>query len=111
MDNNKCNIKNPKCEFYIPMGRVGSLVIQAPVVLSRLKISMPITSNLDLSDSYKNIDTFSNKVFISKPKLKHKNTLSLNGYIEKKVDYMGNCILTTNIPIYADVPIDFSLIP
>lgn len=111
MDNNKCDIKNPKCEFYIPMGRVGSLVIQAPVVLSRLKISIPITSNIDLTDSYKNIGTFSNKVFISKPKLKHKNILYLNGYIEKKIDYMGNCIQTTNIPLCADVPIDFSLLP
>ncbi|MDO5517470.1 MAG: hypothetical protein Q4F66_07930 [Clostridium sp.] len=111
MDNNKCNIKNPKCEFYIPMGRVGSLVIQAPVVLSRLKISIPITSNIDLTDSYENIDTLSNKVFISKPKLKRKNKLSLNGYIEKKIDHKGSCIVTTTIPIYADVPIDFSLIP
>lgn len=111
MDNNKCNLQNPKCEFYIPMGRVGSLVIQAPVVLSSLKISIPLSANIDLSDSYNDISTLSNKIFLSKPKLKNRNKLYLNGYVEKKIESKGFCIQTLNIPIHVDIPIDFSLLP
>lgn len=110
MDNNNCSCQNPKYEFYIPMGRVGSLVIKAPVVLSYLKISIPLSSNIDLSDSYSSLNTLSNKIFLSKPKLKNGN-LYLNGYVEKKIESEGYCIQTTNIPIHSDIPIDFSLLP
>lgn len=111
MDTKKYNCNNPKCEFYVPMGRVGSLVIQAPVVLTRLKISIPITSNIDLPDSYNNINTLSNKVFLSKPNIDCNGTLSIEGYIEKKIEYMESCQLSTKIPFGTEVPVNYSILP
>lgn len=111
MDKKKCNCNNAKCEFYVPMGRVGSLVIQAPVILSCLKISIPITSNIDLPDSYENIKTISNKIFLSKPNIDCNNKLFIDGYIEKKIEYMKSCQLSTNIPFDAEVPINYSIVP
>lgn len=110
MDKKKNNCNNTQAEFYIPMGRVGSLVIQAPVVLSIVKVSIPISSNIDISNSYDDVNTLSNKVFLSKPTLNN-STLSIEGYVEKKIEYMKNCNLNTNIHFDAAVPINFSILP
>lgn len=109
--NNIDNTNNTNSEFYVPMGRVGSLVIQAPVVLSHLKTSIPITANIDLPNSYNNINTLSNKVFLSKPTLNSNFILSIDGYVEKDIEYEKNCNLSTTIPFKTRVPINFSILP
>ncbi|NME81819.1 hypothetical protein [Clostridium sp. SM-530-WT-3G] len=111
MNRKKNNCNNTQAEFYVPMGRVGSLVIQAPVVLSIVKVSIPISSNIDISDSCNDVSTLSNKVFLSKPVLSNNSNLSIEGYVEKEIEYMTNCNLNTNIPFTATVPINFSILP
>ncbi|HCW54715.1 MAG TPA: hypothetical protein DG753_13495 [Clostridium sp.] len=111
MNKKKNNCNNTQAEFYVPMGRVGSLVIQVPVVLSIVKVSIPISSNIDISDSYDDVSTLSNKVFLSKPTLSNNSNLSIEGYVEKKIEYMTNCNLNTNIPFAATIPVNFSILP
>ena len=111
MNNKKKNCSDTKYEFYVPMGRVGSLVIQAPVVLSRLKASIPITSNIDISNSYNDINTLSNKVFLSKPTISNNSILSIEGYVEKEIQYSKTCDLNTKIPFNTRIPFKFSVLP
>lgn len=109
---------NISCEYYVPLGKAGSLVIQAPVVLSRLKITVPLSSKINLSKSCMNLKTKQNKVFIKKPRLSDENKLILTGHIEKFIFYTdtdSNDILNINnsklfnlyIPIEEYITVNF----
>lgn len=90
---------NISCEYYVPLGKAGSLVIQAPVVLSRIKITIPLSSKINLSKSCMKLKTKQNKVFIKKPRLSDENKLILTGHIEKFIFYTdtdSNDILNIN---------------
>ena len=113
---------NISCEYYVPLGKAGSLVIQAPVVLSRLKIDIPLSTKINLPKSCVNLKTKQNKVFIKKPRLSPENKLILTGHIEKSLLYassdLDNTINMENnktfnlyIPIEEHISINFDQIP
>lgn len=89
--NEKNNLsKNISCEYYVPLGKAGSLIIQAPVVLSYLKVNIPVYTNINLSKNCLNVKTTQNKIFIKKPLLASDNKLILTGHIEKSLSYKTN---------------------
>ena len=113
---------NISCEYYVPLGKAGSLVIQAPVVLSRLKIDNPLSTKINLPKTCVNLKTKQNKVFIKKPRLSPENKLILTGHIEKSLLYassdLDNTINMENnktfnlyIPIEEHISINFDQIP
>ena len=113
---------NISCEYYVPLGKAGSLVIQAPVVLSRLKIQIPLSTKINLSKSCLNLKTKQNKVFIKKPRLSSENKLILTGHIEKFItftsvdsdntaDIKRNKTFNLYIPIEEHISINFDQIP
>ena len=86
--NEKNTVSNDiSCEYYVPLGKAGSLVIQAPVVLSKLKITLPLSTKINLSKTSLHVKTKQNKVFIKKPRLSSENKLILTGHIEKLLFY------------------------
>lgn len=113
---------NISCEYYVPLGKAGSLVIQAPVVLSRLKITIPLLTKINLSKFCLNLKTKQNKVFIKKPRLSSENKLILTGHIEKLLFYTSsdsdnteniknNKTFNLYIPIENYISINFDQIP
>lgn len=107
-----------KCEYYIPMGKPGSIVIKAPVVLSTLKISIPINKRINLNSKSSRIEIISNKISIKKPKFNKDNRLVINGYIHKYIKYFNNNSnknigrnLEIKIPINSEILINFDQIP
>ena len=113
---------NISCEYYVPLGKAGSLVIQAPVVLSRLKITLPFSTKINLSTTSLNVKTKQNKVFIKKPRLSSENKLILTGHIEKFLLYTYNDsennseskntkIFNLYIPIEEQTTINFDQLP
>lgn len=113
---------NISCEYYVPLGKAGSLVIQAPVVLSRLKITLPLSTKINLSKTALNVKTKQNKVFIKKPRLSSENKLILTGHIEKLLFYTHNKAENTSdlkdtktfnlyIPIDEQITVNFDQLP
>ena len=108
------NLNELKCEYYIPMGKPGSIVIKAPVVLSTLKISIPINKRINLNSKSSRIEIISNKISIKKPKFNKDNRLVINGYIHKYIKYFNNNSnknigrnLEVKIPINSEILINF----
>ena len=112
------NLNELKCEYYIPMGKPGSIVIKAPVVLSTLKISIPINKRINLNSKSSRIEIISNKISIKKPKFNKDNRLVINGYIHKYIKYFNNNSnknigrnLEVKIPINSEILINFDQMP
>lgn len=112
------NLNELKCEFYVPMGRPGSIVIKAPVILSTLKISIPINKKINFNSKCSRIEIISNKISIKKPKFNRDNRLMINGYIHKYIRYFYNDSnkdmernLEIKIPINSEILINFDQIP
>lgn len=103
------------CDNYTPMGKAGALVIQVPVVLSSLKISIPLYRKININQNCRNLKTCYNKVFLSKLQLNSKNQLFLNGYIRKSLNYYAdfnnNPRINIKIPFNKKVTIKFDQIP
>lgn len=112
------NLNEVKCEYYVPMGRPGAIVIKAPVVLSTLRISIPINKKINLNSKCSRIKIISNKISIKKPKFNRDNKLVINGYIHKYIKYFNNNFskdigrnLEIKIPINSKILISFDQIP
>lgn len=108
-NNNKCDAVS--CEYYVPMGKVGGLVIQAPVILSNLKVTIPLSETIDLNQPDLNFKTLKNKVFLMHPKLTKENKLFLKGYIDKLLIYSENLKFNLKISFKELIPIDFNQFP
>lgn len=107
-----------KCEYYIPMGKPGAVVIQSPVILSILEMYIPLNKRINLDKSYLNVETISNKIFFRKPTLNRENKLSINGYINKCIKYFNSNLdrkseqyMYINIPINSEVIVKFYHMP
>ncbi len=107
------------CEYYTSMGKPGSLIIKAPVILSNLKLSVPITTKLNFSEEYINITDNTNKISLNSLKVVGNNELIIKGSISKTLKYSfnrANGINSTknfNIDIAIDekININFDQIP
>ncbi|MGL4108940.1 hypothetical protein [Clostridium sp. LP20] len=75
-----------KYTYYTHMGKAGPLVIKAPVILSDLKILIPISTTLSLDKDYKSTTSDYNKVIISKLKLRNENELVISGFLLKLLE-------------------------
>lgn len=115
---NQNNSNKINCEYYVSMGKPGSLIIKAPVVLSNLKISIPITTELNFEENYINISENTNKISLSTLEITGNSELIIKGSIYKSLKYSlnkfnPNSIKSFNldIPINERVTIDFEQIP
>lgn len=115
---NQNNSSKVNCEYYVSMGKPGSLIIKAPVVLSNLKISIPITTELNFKESYINISENTNKISLSTLEITGNNELIINGSISKVLKYSINKInlnstksFNLDIPISEKININFDQIP
>lgn len=115
---NQNNSNKTNCEYYVSMGKPGSLIIKAPVVLSNLKISIPITTELNFEESYINISENTNKISLSTIEITGNNELIIKGSIYKTLKYSINKItpnsiksFNLDIPIEEKIAIDFDQIP
>ncbi len=112
------NLNGVKCDYYVPMGKPGSIVIKAPVVLSTLKISIPINKKINLNSKCSRINIISNKISIKKPKFNRDNRLVIKGYIHKYIRYFNKNFnkdigrnLEIKVPINSEILISFDQIP
>lgn len=112
------DLNGVKCDYYVPMGKPGSIVIKAPVVLSTLKISIPINKKINLNSKCSRIEIMSNKISIKKPKFNRDNKLVINGCIHKYIKYFNNSFnkdigrnLEIKTPINSKILISFDQIP
>ncbi|GAA0071910.1 hypothetical protein UT300003_34350 [Clostridium sardiniense] len=115
---NQNNSSKVNCEYYVSMGKPGSLIIKAPVVLSNLKISIPITTELNFKESYINISENTNKISLSTLEITGNNELIINGSISKVLKYSISKInlnsaksFNLDIPISEKININFDQIP
>lgn len=115
---NQNNSNKVNCEYYVSMGKPGSLIIKAPVVLSNLKISIPITTELNFKESYINISENTNKISLSTLEITGNNELIIRGSISKVLKYSINKLnlnssksFNLDIPIAEKVNINFDQIP
>lgn len=115
---NQNNSNKVNCEYYVSMGKPGSLIIKAPVVLSNLKISIPITTELNFKESYINISENTNKISLSTLEITGNNELIIRGSISKVLKYSINKInlnssksFNLDIPIAEKININFDQIP
>ena len=72
--------------YYTHMGKAGPLVIKAPVILSDLKLLIPISTTLLLDKDYKSAISDYNKVIISKLELKNEKELVISGFLLKLLE-------------------------
>lgn len=115
---NQNNSNKVNCEYYVSMGKPGSLIIKAPVVLSNLKISIPITTELNFHARYINISENTNKISLSTLEITGNNELIIKGFIYKSLKYSINKIdinstknFNLDIPIEEKININFEQIP
>lgn len=115
---NQNNSNKINCEYYVSMGKPGSLIIKAPVVLSNLKISIPITTELNFKESYINISENTNKISLSTLEITGNNELIIRGSISKVLKYSINKLnlnssksFNLDIPIAEKININFDQIP
>ncbi|MGG7079489.1 hypothetical protein [Clostridium sardiniense] len=115
---NQNNSNKINCEYYVSMGKPGSLIIKAPVVLSNLKISIPITTELNFNESYINISENTNKISLSTLEITGNNELIIRGSISKVLKYSINKLnlnssksFNLDIPIAEKININFDQIP
>lgn len=115
---NQNNSSKVNCEYYVSMGRPGSLIIKAPVVLSNLKVSIPITTELNFEESYINISENTNKISLSTLEITGNNELIIRGSISKVLKYSINKVnlnssksFNLDIPIAEKININFDQIP
>lgn len=115
---NQNNSNKVNCEYYVSMGKPGSLIIKAPVVLSNLKISIPITTELNFHERYINISENTNKISLNTLEITGNNELIIKGFIYKslkysinKIDINSTKIFNLDIPIEEKININFEQIP
>ncbi|WP_419747758.1 hypothetical protein ACNULB_08845 [Clostridium perfringens] len=115
---NQDNLNKINCEYYAPMGKPGSLVIKAPVILSKLKISIPIYTKINLKENYINVIDKNNKILLDTLKIRGENELVIKGNISKTLKYFSNKYsinslktFNMNIPIKEKVNINFNQAP
>ncbi|MGG7176892.1 hypothetical protein ACQPU1_04815 [Clostridium paraputrificum] len=82
----KVHHSKSKDTYYTHMGKAGPLVIKAPVVLSDLKILIPISTILSLDKDYISATSDYNKVIISKLELKNEKELLISGFLLKLLE-------------------------
>ncbi|SFC51950.1 hypothetical protein [Clostridium uliginosum] len=115
---NDDSVTEVKCEYYVPMGKPGAFIIKVPIVLSNLKISIPIKKKIDLNKNCRGIKTNHNKVYLKNSKLNSNGKLLVNGYIHKSLKYsiynldkITEQSMNVDIPVAANVTINFDQIP
>ena len=116
---NNCDSSNKiSCEYYVSMGKPGSLIIKAPVILSNIKLSIPITTKLSLGKEYIDITDNTNKISLTTLKVVGNNELIIKGSISKTLKYSfnrasinSNATFNIEIPINGKTYIDFDQIP
>lgn len=108
------SLNEVKCEYYVPMGKPGVVVIKVPVVLSILKISIPINNKFRLDTYCSRMEIVSNKISINKPKINKDNKLLIKGNVHKYIKYFNDNLnnnLEIDIPINSEIIINFNQIP
>lgn len=91
------------CEYFVTLGKPGSLVIKAPVVLGTITIKISKATNIPFDPSYIDVLENINKLSLNPLDLDGDSTLLISGLINKTLKYttITNSIksLTLNIPI------------
>ncbi|ENZ00272.1 hypothetical protein [Clostridium thermobutyricum] len=91
------------CEYFVTLGKPGSLVIKAPVVLGTITIKLSKTTNIPFDPSYIDVLENINKLSLNPLDFDGDSTLLISGLINKTLKYttITNSIksLTLNIPI------------
>ena len=91
------------CEYFVTLGKPGSLVIKAPVVLGTITIKLSKTTNIPFDPSYIGVLENINKLSLNPLDFDGDSTLLISGLINKTLKYttITNSIksLTLNIPI------------
>lgn len=91
------------CEYFVTLGKPGSLVIKAPVVLGTINIKLSKATNIPFDPSYIDVLENINKLSLNPLEFDGDSTLLISGLINKTLKYttITNSIksLTLNIPI------------
>lgn len=99
------NKSTATCEYFVTLGKPGSLVIKAPVVLGTISVKLSKITNIPFDSAYIDILENINKISLNPLNLNGDSYLIINGLISKTLRYTTDSIansiksLTLNIPI------------
>ncbi len=109
---NKLN--EAKCQYCIPMGKPGAVIIKAPVVLSIINVSIPINKKFRIDNFCSKMEIVSNKISIKTLEINKDNKLFINGNMHKSIRCFRDKInskLEMDIPINSEILINFDQMP
>lgn len=105
------------CDYFVTMGKPGSLVIKAPVVIGNITVTLSKTTNIPFDSSYIDIIENINKLSLKPLDLSGNSDLLISGLISKTLQYTVNNhmnstkTLTLNIPLSECLQIKFNQAP